>query len=305
MNRMTGSVLFALIAMLSAPHGWAQESAPPPVEAAKPAPKPAASDAGGSEALPWLTPAEGAAPAASAPGAPAAATAAKPVAKMASKTPVKCEEQVEDACRAAPNCAWVAHIAQADGSVSPARCAERKIPAADKKKPVTASKPKPKPETKPDAKPADEAQKSAAPAKPVAAAKPEADAPAPVKPQPVKVEPATPPPAKPEQAKAEPVKPQPVKPEAAKPAVAAETKNAIRPAAAPEKPVERATASPEPALPVTAPALPDTNDVVVTTIPTAPKAKETVVAPAQAVVTVPPTNTPAAATQKTSPATQP
>ncbi len=91
------------------------------------------------EALPWLAPA----------GAPASPE--KKPAKTSSKAPVKCEEQDEDGCRTATNCAWVAHIPQADGSVTPARCAEKKVPGAPAKPKTTATKPKPKPEEKPAA----------------------------------------------------------------------------------------------------------------------------------------------------------
>lgn len=88
------------------------------------------------ESLPWLAP----------PETPAKAEK-KPV-KTTTKTPVKCEEQDEDGCRTASNCAWVAHIQQTDGSYAPARCAEKKVPGAPAKPKTTASKPKPKPEEK-------------------------------------------------------------------------------------------------------------------------------------------------------------
>ncbi len=86
------------------------------------------------EELPWLAPTGG-------------ENAKKPAdAPKKAKGPVKCEEQGEDDCRAAANCAWVAHIPQADGSFTPARCAEKKVPGKEQKPKSTAAKPKPKPQ---------------------------------------------------------------------------------------------------------------------------------------------------------------
>lgn len=103
---------------------------------------------GAAEELPWLATttsgpekAKGQAAATPADGGAAPKPASK---KPAAKTAQKCEAQEEEGCRAATNCAWVAAIPQGDGTVTAARCAERKAQApAKKKKPAVAAKPKP------------------------------------------------------------------------------------------------------------------------------------------------------------------
>lgn len=149
----------------------------------------------GNEDLPWLATDK---PAPAGP-APATAAAPQPPAKPASKKtaalPQKCEEQAEDGCRTMKACAWVAEMPTADGKLTPARCAERKVfaPEKEKKPKPVAAKPKPKPE-----KPAAAVTATPEPVKTEAqpAAKPEppkeakADAaPAPIPdPAPVKIE---------------------------------------------------------------------------------------------------------------------
>lgn len=126
-----------------------------------------------SEVLPWAAP-----PSAET----AAATPDKPnkdgkdkKADAAAKVVLTCQEQAEDGCRAMPKCAWVADIAQPDGSRTPARCAEKTVfkpPSKDKKK-TQAAVAKPKPDAIPDAPSGAAAtQPQAAPAAPESPAKP-------------------------------------------------------------------------------------------------------------------------------------
>ncbi len=102
------------------------------------------------EVLPWSTPA----PVADKPKPDKpkskAELAAEEKRKKDAEAALLCTSLGEDECRGQTKCAWVADIAQPDGTRTPARCAEKKIPtAAAKKKPVAQSKPKaePKPDT--------------------------------------------------------------------------------------------------------------------------------------------------------------
>lgn len=101
-----------------------------------------------SEVLPWAAPLPAAAVAPAVPDK----TGKDKKAGDATKVVVTCAEQAEDGCRGLPKCAWVADIAQPDGSRTPARCAEKTVftpPSKDKKKSQAAVS-KPKPDTKPD-----------------------------------------------------------------------------------------------------------------------------------------------------------
>jgi hypothetical protein len=147
-----------LVAVLALPVN-AQTPGSPPAEnpTAKSAP-PKASAApaatGASEDLPWLAttkPAETAPPKKAAEKTPAKTAPTPPAAspKKSAGQVQKCADQSEDSCRGIKTCAWVAAIPLGDGNVTPARCADRKVSAADKEKkpkPAVAAKPKPKPD---------------------------------------------------------------------------------------------------------------------------------------------------------------
>jgi hypothetical protein len=124
--------------------------------------------AGAAEVLPWAAPTPPVTKAATAATDKAAGDTKPKKPGEAEKVVIKCEEQAEDGCRGLPKCAWVADIAQPDGTRIPARCAEKTVFAPPKKKQKTAEKPKPQP--KPDAPAA--AVTSATPDSPAKPAKP-------------------------------------------------------------------------------------------------------------------------------------
>jgi hypothetical protein len=186
-------------------------------QAQAPSPAPAAESP---EILPWLAITT---PAATPDGK---STEANPVEKTApaktaaTKPASKCEGQPEDGCRSQKACAWVAPIPKGDGSMMPARCADRNIPTAEKPK----SKPKPATAAAPKAKSKPDSPATAA--VPASKSSPKSEA---------------------AQAKTETTKPKPAKAEAANTeAVRIETP------AKPDKPAVIATPEPE-APAVTAP----------------------------------------------------
>lgn len=142
----------AAVIAATAAHAQAPWSGPDEQSAAPPAPA-AASPKTEAEDLPWLATTNSAGTPARAPSDKNPAKAeTKPGAKVDGKktanAALKCEAQAEDGCRAVKTCAWVAAIPQPDGKMTPARCAERKVNAQEKKpKPIVAAKPKPKQES--------------------------------------------------------------------------------------------------------------------------------------------------------------
>lgn len=164
MSKMASAILALTVAAWTAPV-FAQTASTPPAQSAAtkavpPTTTATAPQAGAPDDLPWLATTNPADPAAAKKPAGQPPEAAKPGAPKPADQPTKktanaqqkCEDQVEDTCRGMKGCAWVAAIPTADGNVTPARCAERKVFAPEKEKkskPAVASKPKPKPDSIP------------------------------------------------------------------------------------------------------------------------------------------------------------